>query len=156
MTDLSRMYYESPVGLAEIVCSEKGVRRFELVDQKEHKENSNALCLNVAEQLDAYFRGERKQFDLPLDALGTPFQKSVWQGLIKIPYGVTASYGDIAKMLGKPTASRAVGGANGKNPIWIIVPCHRVIGANGTLTGYAGGIKRKKWLLDHEQKFKDK
>jgi methylated-DNA-[protein]-cysteine S-methyltransferase len=105
----------------------------------------------VAAELDEYFRGEREMFTVPLAAAGTEFQMAVWDQLIKIPYGTTVSYGDIAAALGKrPVASRAVGLANGSNPISIIIPCHRVIGANGSLTGYGWGLDRKEWLLRHE------
>ena len=101
-------------------------------------------------QLDAFFAGKLKDFDLPLKPTGTPFQRTVWDQLIRIPFGQTISYGELAKRIGQPTASRAVGLANGSNPISIVIPCHRVIGANGSLTGYGGGIDRKKWLLEHE------
>ena len=104
----------------------------------------------AARQLGEYFAGERTDFDLTLAASGTPFQHKVWAALSEIPFGVTWSYGELAAHIGQPTASRAVGLANGRNPIAIVVPCHRVIGASGTLTGYAGGIERKRWLLDHE------
>jgi methylated-DNA-[protein]-cysteine S-methyltransferase len=104
----------------------------------------------VGEQLDEYFAGERTEFDVPLGAAGTAFQQRVWRALTEIPYGVTASYGQIARTIGSPTASRAVGMANGRNPISIIVPCHRVIGAGGKLTGYAGGVERKRYLLELE------
>ncbi|MGH3745041.1 MAG: methylated-DNA--[protein]-cysteine S-methyltransferase [Mycobacteriales bacterium] len=106
----------------------------------------------AAEQLGEFFRGERQDFDLLLDPAGTPFQHQVWQALRRIPYGETRSYADIANMLGSPTATRAVGAANGRNPIGIVVPCHRVIGADGSLTGYAGGVPNKRWLLDHERR----
>ncbi|MFE2020407.1 methylated-DNA--[protein]-cysteine S-methyltransferase [Streptomyces sp. NPDC059499] len=102
-------------------------------------------------QLGAYFTGELRTFDLPLHLAGTPFQRSVWAGLQEIPYGETCSYGELAEHLGKPGASRAVGLANGKNPIGIIVPCHRVVGASGSLTGYGGGLERKQRLLDFER-----
>ena len=102
------------------------------------------------EQLRAYFARERTEFDLPLAPHGTPFQLAVWQALTEIPYGETASYGEIAARLGRPSASRAVGAANGRNPIGVIVPCHRVIGSNGTLTGYGGGLERKRMLLELE------
>jgi methylated-DNA-[protein]-cysteine S-methyltransferase len=106
---------------------------------------------SVREQLEAYFAGERVEFDVPLNLDGaTPFHRSVWQQLLEIPYGATISYGELAAQLGKPTASRAVGAANGRNPIAIIVPCHRVIGSGGGLTGYAGGLERKRYLLRHE------
>jgi methylated-DNA-[protein]-cysteine S-methyltransferase len=104
----------------------------------------------VREQLGQYFAGGRTEFDLPLAAAGTPFQDRVWQALRRIPYGRTASYGDIARGIGHPSASRAVGMANGRNPISIIVPCHRVIGTGGRLTGYAGGVERKRFLLELE------
>jgi len=106
----------------------------------------------AAEQLAAYFAGSRIDFDLPLAAEGTPYQQRVWKLLATIPFGETWTYGQLARAMGDPKASRAVGAANGKNPLWVIVPCHRVIGANGALTGYAGGITAKKWLLAHEQR----
>jgi O-6-methylguanine DNA methyltransferase len=104
----------------------------------------------AAEQLDQYFAGARRRFDLPLDLPGTPFQQRVWQALSEIPFGETLSYGQLAARIGKPGAARAVGLANNRNPISIIVPCHRVIGADGSLTGYGGGLDRKRWLLAHE------
>jgi methylated-DNA-[protein]-cysteine S-methyltransferase len=104
----------------------------------------------VRRQLEAYFAGELTDFDVPLAAAGTPFQRRVWEELRRIPYGETWSYGELARRLGDPKACRAVGLANGRNPIGIVVPCHRVIGANGALTGYGGGIERKRWLLAHE------
>jgi methylated-DNA-[protein]-cysteine S-methyltransferase len=103
-------------------------------------------------QLSSFFAGELREFKLPLAAVGTPFQLKVWTALMQIPYGETISYGELARRLGDVKASRAVGLANGKNPISIIVPCHRVIGASGDLTGYGGGLDRKRWLLDHEAK----
>jgi methylated-DNA-[protein]-cysteine S-methyltransferase len=105
----------------------------------------------VARQLAAYFAGELREFDIPLAPEGTAFQKRVWMELCRIPFGETISYGHLARRIGQPTASRAVGLANGRNPIAIIVPCHRVIGADGSLTGYGGGLDRKKWLLVHEE-----
>ena len=101
-------------------------------------------------QLDEYFAGERDSFDLPLDAEGTDFQRAVWKALAEIPYGETRSYGQIAAVVGRPKAARAVGMANNRNPIAVVVPCHRVIGSGGALVGYAGGLGRKTWLLDHE------
>lgn len=117
--------------------------------QPEWRHDESALA-SVRCQLEAYFAGELKDFDLPLAAQGTDFQKKVWAALCGIPYGQTISYGELARRIGQPMASRAVGLANGQNPISIIVPCHRVIGANGTLTGYGGGLSRKQWLLAHE------
>jgi len=102
-------------------------------------------------QLAGYFAGERTAFDLELDLAGTPFQQRVWKALREIPYGETRSYGEQAKRIGAPDAVRAVGHANGQNPIAIVVPCHRVIGANGSLTGFGGGLPRKRWLLEHER-----
>jgi methylated-DNA-[protein]-cysteine S-methyltransferase len=113
-------------------------------------ERDDALLEPARRQLAEYFAGERTAFDLLLRPAGAPFQKQVWDALLRIPYGETASYGEIARELGHPTASRAVGAANGRNPIAIVVPCHRVIGANGSLTGYAGGLDRKRALLDLE------
>jgi AraC family transcriptional regulator of adaptative response/methylated-DNA-[protein]-cysteine methyltransferase len=114
--------------------------------------DANSHLVNLRTQLDEYMRGERREFDLPLDPVGTGFQKSVWEGLMQIPYGSTTSYAAQAAALGRPSAVRAVAGANGKNKISIIVPCHRVIGADGKLTGYGGGIDRKRKLLELEQR----
>ena len=105
-------------------------------------------------QFNEYFEGTRKTFDLILNPQGTDFQKKVWDALLKIPYGKTVSYLELSKTLGDVKAIRAVAAANGKNPLWIIVPCHRVIGSNGDLTGYAGGLHRKKWLIEHESPVK--
>jgi methylated-DNA-[protein]-cysteine S-methyltransferase len=109
-----------------------------------------AVLDETAAQLDRYFAGGLTAFDLPLDLRGTPFQRRVWSALQEIPFGETTSYGELAAALGKPGSARAVGLANGQNPVSIIVPCHRVIGSNGKLTGYGGGLDRKAWLLDHE------
>ena len=114
------------------------------------EDRDHPLLAKAAVQLAEYFGGERRRFDVPLGARGTEFQRHVWDELTKIEFGRTCSYGEIARRLGKPGASRAVGLANGSNPISIIVPCHRVIGADGSLTGYGGGIERKQWLLRHE------
>jgi len=104
----------------------------------------------LRDQLDAYFSGTLREFDLPLAPAGTPWQRAVWDALQEVPYGTTMSYGELAARLGRPTASRAVGAANGRNPISVIVPCHRLVGSSGALTGYAGGLERKAWLLQHE------
>lgn len=111
------------------------------------------VLAEAASQLRAYFEGELISFDLPLALEGSSFQRGVWEGLLAIPYGETISYGELAKRIGQPSASRAVGLANGRNPIAIIVPCHRVIGADGSLTGYGGGVDRKRYLLALEQRF---
>jgi methylated-DNA-[protein]-cysteine S-methyltransferase len=109
------------------------------------------VLTRAAEQLAEYFAGERRDFDLPLAPRGTSFQVAVWRALEQIPFGATCSYGELARVVGRPSASRAVGAANGQNPLAIILPCHRVIGANGDLTGYGGGLPLKRWLLDHER-----
>ena len=111
------------------------------------------LLAECARQLSAYFEGRLTAFDLPIRQTGTPFQLKVWQALLRIPYGQTCSYGDLARMIGQPSAARAVGGANHHNPICIIVPCHRVIGADGSLTGYGGGVDMKQYLLELERKY---
>ena len=120
------------------------------------EKNNHPILMKAEKQLNEYFGGQRTEFDVPLDARGTEFQKKVWQALQTIPFGETRSYGQLAKQLKKPSASRAVGMANGRNPLSIIVPCHRVIGANGTLTGFGGGLEAKAHLLRHEGiNFKD-
>lgn len=116
------------------------------------REESSPVLERTAAQLAEYFAGQRQVFDLPLAPRGTGFQQIVWRALTRIPFAETSSYGELARSIGRPSASRAVGAANGKNPISIIVPCHRVVGANGTLTGYAGGLPAKQWLLAHEQR----
>ncbi len=113
-------------------------------------DRDDELLAGAREQLTEYFAGERTAFDLPLRPAGAPFQLRVWEALLRIPYGETASYGELARELGHPTAARAIGAANGRNPIAIVVPCHRVIGSNGSLTGYAGGLECKRALLDLE------
>jgi methylated-DNA-[protein]-cysteine S-methyltransferase len=108
------------------------------------------VLLETARQLDEYFRGERREFDLSLRLEGTPFQVAAWKALLEIPFGQTRSYGEQARAMGRPSATRAVGGANGRNPFTILVPCHRVVGSDGRLTGYGGGLPVKRWLLEHE------
>ncbi|CAA6814643.1 MAG: Methylated-DNA--protein-cysteine methyltransferase (EC, partial [uncultured Thiotrichaceae bacterium] len=143
-------YLNSPVGLVEIKASEQGVSHVDFVNIENHTVNSNSHTDHCKQQLEEYFSGTRQEFDLTLDQRGTDFQRSVWGKLVEIPYGVQKAYRDIAEALDNPKAVRAVGAANGRNPIAVIVPCHRVIGSNGTLTGYAGGLERKAWLLKHE------
>ena len=120
----------------------------------EGAERRTDVLVRTKAQLAEYFAGERRDFDLPLAPQGSGFQVEVWRALLRIPYGETCSYGDIARVVGRPAASRAVGAANGRNPIAVIVPCHRVIGSNGSLTGYGGGLPVKRWLLDHERGWK--
>ncbi|MBP8115431.1 MAG: methylated-DNA--[protein]-cysteine S-methyltransferase [Chitinophagaceae bacterium] len=146
-------YYHSPVGILKISGTEKYISE---VTFKEKEETSNEhlspMLINCVEQLIQYFNGERRQFDFPMNQSGTAFQQDVWNHLLSIPFGRTISYMDLAKMTGDTKATRAVANANGKNNIAIVVPCHRVIGSNRELTGYAGGLWRKKWLLEHEAK----
>jgi methylated-DNA-[protein]-cysteine S-methyltransferase len=157
-------WVESPLGLLLLTYEGRSLTGLYLKGQKHFPQQNLSQAthwreaeasnpdLNQAEaQLAEYFAGQRQRFDLPLAPLGTAFQKRVWQLLQQIPFGETRSYGELAKMLGQPTASRAVGAANGRNPISIVVPCHRVIGLSGKLTGYAGGLNRKEWLLAHER-----
>ncbi|AZM37704.1 MAG: methylated-DNA--[protein]-cysteine S-methyltransferase [Acinetobacter sp.] len=153
------MYMDSPVGALKLVAHDhalvavmwdnedhKRVRLAELIEDHQHP-----MLLRVKKQLEQYFAGQRQQFDLPLDFQGTDFQQQVWQTLLTIPYGETRSYKEIAVQIGNEKAVRAVGAANGKNPISIIAPCHRVIGSSGALVGFAGGLDKKQILLSLEQ-----
>jgi len=119
-------------------------------------ERNDRAFRQAREQLNAYFAGKLQEFELALAGEGSAFQQTVWKALCKIPFGATESYGGLAKRIGNANASRAVGLANGKNPIGIIVPCHRVVGANGSLTGYGGGLERKQWLLEHERRYAER
>ena len=144
-------YYHSPLGWIEIQASHDAVTSLVFCDgRKNDVGNDSPILTECVRQLGEYFSGRRTCFDIPVHQKGTEFQQSVWNVLKNIPFGKTVSYGDVAKMLNNPKSMRAVGAANGRNKLWIIVPCHRVIGANGSLTGYAGGIERKKWLITHE------
>ena len=147
----STTYYHSPIGWIEIQASCDAVTSLVFCDERKNDTcNGSVIPAECVRQLDEYFSGQRTEFDLPVKQAGTKFQQSVWNVLTDIPFGATVSYGFVAKMLNNPKSVRAVGAANGRNMVWIIVPCHRVIGADGSLTGYAGGLERKKWLLDHE------
>lgn len=149
---MTTRWMESPIGGLRIHASAGLITAIDFAATNPRKHQANDLLLDRAEaQLIEYFKGDRTEFDLPLASEGSEFQKKVWAELQRIPYGETASYGDIARRLGyEPVISRAVGAANGANPIPIVVPCHRVIGSDGSLTGYAGGLERKKTLLDLE------
>ncbi len=150
MNPMHRAFLKTPIGHLEVTGSENGIRTLTFLDFRV-KPEPVPLCLRASvKQLEEYFHGTRIQFDIKLDLVGSPFQLHVWNELIKIPYGQTISYLELARRTGNIKAFRAVGGANGHNPVSIIVPCHRVIGANGRLVGYRGGLKRKKWLLEHE------
>ncbi|MFQ3235452.1 MAG: methylated-DNA-[protein]-cysteine S-methyltransferase [Paraglaciecola sp.] len=140
-------YLDTPCGLLKIYAHDMAINAITFIDRQEEETKANALTAQATLQLTEYFANTRRTFDLPLAPKGTVFQQQVWQLLCDIPYGETVSYSTIARRLGNPKAGRAVGSANGKNPISIIVPCHRVIGANGTLTGYAAGLARKSQLL---------
>jgi methylated-DNA-[protein]-cysteine S-methyltransferase len=143
----------SPMGPLTVVSTEKGLASVHFGKSVPKGVTADESGKNeVVKQLSEYFEGKRTQFDLPLDVEGTAFQKSVWNQLLRIPYGETRSYGDIAKAIGKPAASRAVGMANHNNPIAIVIPCHRVVGQNGSLTGYAGGLHLKEQLLSIERR----
>jgi methylated-DNA-[protein]-cysteine S-methyltransferase len=156
---LVRKTMPSPVGVLTLVASDHGLiavlwqddnpRRVPL--EETHEDNDHPVLRSAERQLDEYFAGRRTSFDLPLDMRGTEFQKQVWKALTIIPYGETRTYLDLATGLGNPAATRAVGAANGRNPISIIVPCHRVIGSNGKLTGFAGGLEAKSYLLELER-----
>lgn len=149
-----KAFYESEIGILEILGTEQGVTSILFVPEMPTSVVEVHPCLQECiNQLDEYFRGIRKTFSVKLDQQGTAFQKNVWNQLRSIPYGETVTYLKIAELIGNQKAVRAVGAANGKNKISIIVPCHRVIGQNGTLTGYAGGLWRKKWLLEHEKRY---
>jgi len=150
--ELQKAYFETPLGTAKIVGNGSSIVSLVVLDDKieETKELPDYL-LNVVKQMNEYFKGSRKVFDFPIVLLGTEFQVKVWNELCEIPYGKTISYAEQSKKMGDPKSIRAVAAANGKNPLWIVVPCHRVIGSNGSLTGYAGGIWRKKWLIEHEK-----
>lgn len=147
----------SPLGPIRLTANDQALVAVQLMGDEhgphsEHFPRGSSVLELAVRQLTDYFSGRRKVFDIPLSAQGTVFQRLVWQHLTAIPHGETRSYSDIADAIGRPNSSRAVGAANGRNPIAIIVPCHRVIGANGTLTGYAGGLAAKRWLLHHEQR----
>ena len=154
---MSHTTVDSPVGPLTLVARDGVLSGLYMTEQR-HRPADETFGFedpspfgDVITQLAEYFSGARTVFELPLDLLGTPFQRTVWRALVEIPYGETVTYGELAQRLGRPSAARAVGLANGRNPIGIIVPCHRVVGANGDLTGYGGGLERKRRLLDFEQ-----
>ena len=146
---------KSPIGYTEILGDENGIVSISVLNSD--KTETEIIPLNLqdcVQQLQDYFKGNRKSFGLTLNPKGTTFQKQVWNELQNIPFGKTITYLELSKRLGDVKAIRAAANANGKNPIWIVVPCHRVIGSDGSLTGYAGGLHRKQWLLEHESHFK--
>jgi len=152
-----KVYYQSEIGWLEVAGTEAGLTSVCFIEGKANTDYSKPgevlpVVAQCVKQLDEYFQAKRKIFELALALEGTDFQKRVWAQLLEIPYGETVSYMDIARAIGNEKSIRAVGAANGANPIAIIVPCHRVIGSDGKLTGYGGGIWRKEWLLNHERR----
>lgn len=143
-------YIQTPIGTAELKGDENGLASVTVLDKNIPSGTFPRNLKDAVKQFQEYFYEDRTVFDLKLNPSGTDFQKKVWEALLKIPFGKTISYLELSKQLGDVKAIRAVASANGKNPLWIVVPCHRVIGTNGNLTGYAGGLHRKKWLLEHE------
>ena len=143
-------FIPSPLGITKIVGDANGVSVISVLQEGELSKKIPKELKGVVTQLNEYFDGKRQHFDFKINPKGTEFQQKVWHELLNIPFGKTMSYMDLSKKLGDVKAIRAVASANGKNPLWIVVPCHRVIGTDGSLTGYAGGLWRKKWLLEHE------
>ena len=143
-------YFKTPLGIAKIIGDENGISVISIADEGTVSETIPEVLQEAVSQLNDYFEGKRTDFNFKLNPSGTEFQQKVWKALVEIPFGKTCSYMDLSKKLGDVKAIRAVASANGKNPLWIVVPCHRVIGTDGSLTGYAGGLWRKKWLLEHE------
>lgn len=153
-----KLHYESPIGIIEIMGSDEAISSVMFLEENNkinllHGETP-AVLVECYKQLEEYFKGHRYEFTFPYEFEGTEFQKTVWKTLTKIPYGETVSYRDLALLIENEKAIRAVGNANGKNKLSIVIPCHRIIGSNGKLTGYAGGLWRKEWLLNHERDFK--
>lgn len=144
--------FNCPLGWLVIRASEKAIVEISFSDQPPADKNETTLLSETLVQLDQYFQGRRREFDLPLDAAGTQFQQAVWRQLLLIAAGEVRTYGQVATALGSAGAARAVGGACHANPLALVIPCHRVVGANGSLTGFGGGLRRKRWLLDHERK----
>jgi methylated-DNA-[protein]-cysteine S-methyltransferase len=143
-------FIESPLGITKIVGDENGISVISVLGEGEISTEIPKNLNECVSQLREYFDGIRQDFDFKLNPQGTEFQQKVWQELLNIPFGKTISYLDLSKKMGDVKAIRAVASANGRNPLWIVIPCHRVIGTDGSLTGYAGGLWRKKWLLEHE------
>ena len=159
MLTIETTYLKTPIGTVKIIGDKNGIQSINVLDEKlvsdDLMQRSTPFCLQeCVVQLEEYFKGNRNHFNLTVNPKGTPFQVKVWKMLLKIKYGKTKSYLEQSTALGDVKAVRAVASAIGKNPLWIVIPCHRVIGTDGSLTGYAGGIWRKKWLLAHENPVK--
>lgn len=151
--DIKEVVYSSPIGPIRITSSIDGIASIDFVEAGEDSKDIPQCLVECYNQLDQYFKGQRKDFSLNLIIAGTSFQRQVYEKLIQVPYGKTASYKDIAAAVGNERAVRAVGGANNRNKHAIVIPCHRIIGSNGSLIGYGSGLWRKEWLLEHEQAF---
>ncbi len=151
MSKQFKAYFTSPAGILEITSTDEAIISCIFKEKKEEITLIPPILEKAINQLDMYFKGKRKNFDLKLSLIGTDFQKKIWQELQKIPFGQIVSYKEIAKRIGNKNAVRAVGNANGKNPISIIIPCHRVVGSDGKLVGYGGGLEKKRWLIDFEK-----
>ncbi|WP_163100537.1 methylated-DNA--[protein]-cysteine S-methyltransferase [Peribacillus alkalitolerans] len=152
MIEEYKAYYNSPIGILEIIGTNQGVSSILFCEEERPLENNlPPVMVDCLNQMEEYFKGKRKEFTFKYTIHGTPFQQRVWDQLCNIPYGETSTYKVISEKIGNVKALRAVGNANGKNKLSIVVPCHRIIGSNGTLTGYAGGLWRKEWLLKHEK-----
>lgn len=145
-----KVYISSPLGITKIEGDESGISLISILQEGEISQTIPKELKEATSQLQEYFDGKRTHFTFKLNPKGTDFQQKVWQELLNIPFGKTISYLELSKKIGDVKAIRAVASANGKNPLWIVIPCHRVIGTDGSLTGYAGGLWRKKWLLEHE------
>lgn len=151
---METVFINTPLGTAKIKGDENGVCLISVLQEGEISKTIPLELKSAVKEINEYFEGNRKKFTFIMNPKGTDFQKKVWKALLEIPYGKTMSYLELSKQLGDVKAIRAVASANGKNPLWIVVPCHRVIGSDGSLTGYAGGLWRKKWLIDHENPIK--
>ena len=147
-------FIKTPLGTAKISGDDNGIASISILEEGTITKKTPIVLKEAAKQLQDYFNVKRTHFDFKVNPQGTEFQQKVWQALLEIPFGKTCSYMDLSKKLGDVKAIRAVASANGKNPLWIVIPCHRVIGTDGSLTGYAGGLWRKKWLLEHESSAK--
>jgi len=151
MSDYEQCFFKTPIGTARIVGNQEGISEISVLNEEvDSIQLVPEVLLECVKQLTEYFEGERKDFSIKINPKGTDFQKTVWDELLNIPFGKRTTYMKQTLKLGNEKAIRAVASANGKNPIWIVIPCHRVVGSDGSLTGYAGGLWRKKWLLEHE------
>ena len=151
MSDYEQCFFKTPIGTARIVGNQEGISEISVLNEEaDSTQLVPEVLLECVKQLSEYFEGERKDFSIKINPKGTDFQKTVWDELLNIPFGKRTTYMKQTLKLGNEKAIRAVASANGKNPIWIVIPCHRVVGTDGSLTGYASGLWRKKWLLEHE------